>query len=500
MRRAATFPFLGGPISAVLVGLCFEPYGSRILPWFALSPLIYSLQRHKGQAWMRWIHGMLFGYVLCLGFLPWGFEAGLAEESVISAARAGLLSIAAWTGFALIPGAFSLAAGPLLRSRAAIVPLVGIPVLWTGCEVLRGPFSILPVWLSNWLSLGYAIPSGTPEAQLAALFGVYGLSFLLCLSSTAWVLVCRERLWTRQSLFALAGCLIPLACRGLGALALPADPLQGTATVMAAAKQDEGAETLVELSAPLGAQGVELVVWPAIPVAELKGEGEVLLSPPAERFLRESSSYLLGHACGEPGAAGAPKRECLFLMDREGKLAGRHELKAVRGACRRESARKDGGVIRCSLGTLGVGTGSDHDSPAYARAAVDGGAALLVSSTAEVCEGREDAVEQRRGMQALRAVECRRWFVASGTSGAFIVDPYGRTVFRILRGIESAGTEEVEFLSGESFYCAVGWWVEPTFFLAAAGICVWAILRLRLRRPPSASELGGAGAGSETSS
>ncbi|MBI4603284.1 MAG: hypothetical protein HY721_15125 [Planctomycetes bacterium] len=215
--------FFGGPLTGVIFVLAFAPGAHPILPWFALVPLLHSLDRHGANAPWRAAHGAAAGLLLAAGALHWTPGALPAPldatwRDVVLSAFASLVLLAAP---ALACALFALAAGPVLRSRAAAVPLAALPALWTAHEALRGlATSAAGRWAAAELSLGYAVPPSAPEAWVATSVGIHGLSFLAALSGAAFALALRPASLARQAIFAGLGCAVPLALHAWGVLEL----------------------------------------------------------------------------------------------------------------------------------------------------------------------------------------------------------------------------------------------------------------------------------------
>ena len=185
--------FLGGPLSAMLLSLCFLEHDGileRTIPWFSLIPLFISLDRHRRNLKWRVMHGLFFGLILyCWPLVSWNEPANLATV------WASLLMMGSWI-------LFCAAGGGLLRypSRLTVVP--GLAILWTGLEFLRSecvPASV------PWMQLGQALKPGNPEGQFASVIGLAGLGFAICLVNGAFFLTLRERQRRVQFFAALAG-------------------------------------------------------------------------------------------------------------------------------------------------------------------------------------------------------------------------------------------------------------------------------------------------------
>lgn len=467
---------LGGPLSAVLLALSFQPYQTPVLAWVALVPLLLSLARHQDRPGLRFVHGLLFGWTLSAWSLSWFFHAFLASLSGLKG-RAGpgaLLSAAFgcgvyWTLLALFPALFSLAAGPALRNRKRVLAGVTLPVLWCGLEVLRGPCCPVPsVWVSNWLSLGYALRPEAPEAQAASIVGVHGLSFAIALANSAFFLALREGRWPLQGLFVLLGCLIPLLLRSYGLEHLPGGPLRGTFPVAVVAQERPDLEGLLRLSSARLEPPPRLILGPDLPALKLASAGagaswRAGLSPELTQKLR--SPLVLAAEIEPRGREGS--RTGALLLGPEGELTPLLARRFPGTFIDHEPDGKQLNILDSTGAKIGLGLGFDLDFPAYARQLAAEGSTFLASSARDLREWGEKAVQQHAALELFRAVENRRWLARTSGSGAFIADPHGRKVLELLSGFDSAGAEKIELLTEQSLYTRGGWWLEPLLLLGA---------------------------------
>lgn len=110
-----------------------------------------------------------------------------------------------------------LFSGQAFRRASAWVALLAFPALWTALEYAIGIVSPH----GSYGALGYAEVSFPAAIQVAALFGVYAVTFLLCLSANAVALLLRRR-WAAGS----AGIAVCAAALLFGSMRLaePAGP------------------------------------------------------------------------------------------------------------------------------------------------------------------------------------------------------------------------------------------------------------------------------------
>ena len=190
-----------------------------------------------------------------------------------------------------------LLAGEFLRRGSAWAALVAFPVFWTAFEFLFGTLSPH----GTFGALGYCLVSFPAGIQLASLFGVHGVSFLICLTANALALGLRG-----QRRPALAGLALSLAALGFGALRLmsPApEHLRVAALADADAWHRDNREETLE-SARSAAQayaafiatlpGVRVVAIPEGAITMAAGQEQPALAPLAQAAKDSGAMVLTG--------------------------------------------------------------------------------------------------------------------------------------------------------------------------------------------------------------
>ncbi len=446
--------FLGGVIAALILRLSFDPYPFDFLAWFALVPLFYSLHRNRHRPWRRFFHGVSFSLLIILWCNSWFFTAlsleATEQNATFDHVRAAIGAALAWIVSALFTGLFSVASGRLFRSERALSCLVGLPLLWVGLEVLRGPLTPIPSpWVSGWLSLGYALNPAGPEAQIASLVGVHGVSFLIVLCSAllfACLLTPRFRMQLAYAILAVA---VPLAAYGHGRLTTPR-LIVGSTPVAIISQVEDTPESVLQFASSVATTDPEIILWSdvALNSAAIGGAGDS--RDKLESFLAQLA------AVWEPGARGAEGgaatkdsgSDGTVLMTGDGRLVAVYRSPRDPGA---GSRPVDDRMYLTSRGTFVLGIDFDFLLSSRPRKASAGGAQLLVSSMRTREQWGERAQLQQLNMVSFRAVENRRWLVAASSTGAYVIDPYGRSTLELRRGFDSAGVENVNFLSKKSF-------------------------------------------------
>ncbi|MBI4355708.1 MAG: apolipoprotein N-acyltransferase [Candidatus Omnitrophica bacterium] len=250
-------------LSAILLRLSFPTPSLWYLAWIALVPWLVALRgvTSRQALWLSYLCGLMF--------------FGSLVYWVIHVTLVGLICLTAY--LALFFGVFGfvltrLRTSPARPGRAdlGLRDVVIAPSLWVVLEWLRG-------WLFTgfpWGLLGYSQAPALPVIQIADLFGVYGVSFLIVLVNAGIA-----ALITRQRSSAVVwSALLPAVCvagsLGYGFHCL-SQPLAGTSLRVAVVQgnipqeekwepqlQREIFDGYVSLTRSLATQQPQLVIWP----------------------------------------------------------------------------------------------------------------------------------------------------------------------------------------------------------------------------------------------
>ena len=436
-------PLLGGLISAAIVYLTMEDASLQPAAWIALTPFFHSLFQARDSAFHRLLHGLSF-------FGPLGF---IYYRGPVYALLLGIHA-----------GLFAVPAGALLTHRRAWVRALGLPALWVGLEVLRGPFSPLPQDLtSDWLAIGSTVEPGGAASQAAAWIGLHGMSFAAAASASLFASVLVEASFGRQIACALMGLAIPLTLSFCGAWLIEHQAASDRAGAVRVASQASGDSRELLLLTQHSASAKEgLLVWPQLSHPRSR-DGDAASSREEDlTAAARATGYWALSAAAVEGAGDGPAQA--LLADPKGRL----EAQPFR----------EGEPIRFSTqnGTLAVCAGGQLDESGLPRKAAASGAAALVGVEREPIQWAERTLRHRNTLHRYRALENRRWLVHAGRRSAFVVDPSGREVLT-LRGVDGAQDCRVEWLTVSSVYTRFGWWIEPILLASAAGILAWSLFQ-----------------------
>lgn len=390
----------------------------------------------------------------------------------------------------------------LLAVLAAMWGLTAAAARWAGGRGGGTLWVLAPAWvLVEHLRAGgyFAFPWGTlgyawidlPIAQLADVVGVHGLSLLTtaaaALLAAPWALPEAPRRG-RRPWWAPAVAVALLAVAHLaGGLSegrhdVPAERtallVQGNVDPFGrAASQAQELEVHLELTR-LGAGRMasppDLVVWPegALIGFELEGargadtRARVQASAPASAFVVGGRARVDGG--GSNAAFSLADGQTLDRYDKHVLVPFGERwplVEVVPGLYRAvfgllglpllASTVPGAGpeALATAVAPLGVGICYESVFPAISAAMVRDGAQALVVITNDAWFARGDGARQHLDMGRLRAIETRRWLLRAGNDGiTAVVDPYGRVVAELDRGVAASLPVRFGLAQGVTFY------------------------------------------------
>jgi len=181
--------FLPSILSAILLILSFPNYNLEPLAWFALVPLLYSLE---GKNLLHgFTLGFVAGFVSLVGILYWIVVAVHMYGNV--AFMVSVLILLLLVGYlSLFFGTFTFLSC-LLQRRFGSHVIMLTPFLWVSLEYLR---SFLLTGFP-WANLGHSQYLNRPFVQMADLTGVYGLSFVILLVNATFCRILHQ--WPKRT-------------------------------------------------------------------------------------------------------------------------------------------------------------------------------------------------------------------------------------------------------------------------------------------------------------
>ena len=439
---------------AGLYALALPPFDCSCLAWLTLVPLLLVVP--GGSVRQAFASGLLYGFGF--GWMVTGWAAPAAARYFALGLPLASLALSVFYLLVSAPtfALFAAGAAALLRVGSGHAGRLAVAALWVATEVVRGRFIGQP-----WGLLGYTQHAHTGLIQVAAVTGVYGVSFLLVLGNLA-LAEALERLGAGHPRMALRPLVLPGLLVGTiwlgGAMLEARGPAGGFAARPVAIVQTNIApafrwtrvysdrQVMAHAEATFGLSAAlhpALVVWPENAVPRyLEGEptlaaqlgdlavrrgADLLFGTPRYEDGRTYNSVRLITAAGRSG--GHYDKQRLVLLAEATPLlstlpAGPDE------SPRQFSAGTGPGVLQSFL-PLGVSICHEILFPEMVGRTVRAGAELLVnvSNDGWLDGGHGIASRQHFAMAAFRAVEARRYLVRAATTGVSgVIDPYGRVV------------------------------------------------------------------------
>jgi len=502
---ALAFPFRAGELRFDL---------GAAAGWLALAPLAALLRDLGPRAAFKWAF-----------FSSWlGFTLIVFWLYVVVTVHGGAPAIAGVAAVLVVSGVFAAhagAAGALwvwLAPRAGRAAALVLPAAWLVMEHLRG-FDFLGGF--TWASLGYATHLDLPMLGLASLGGVHALSFVTALAGT---LLGLGRWPAALAVVAVAHGIGFLALPSASDLAAPRDPPLRVAMVQGNIPQGEkwdparaqrNFDVHLELSRAVAAERPDLILWPESalpgfleaqpefrdPLLALASEIDVplvvggigLSRVPGERMpLLHNSLFVVTPSQGVvdrydktvlvPFGEYVPLRSLLgFLSAVASTLADLSDIspgagaRPLRGLSEFEPAQTPVGLI-CYEAVY----------PELVRAAVRGGAQLLMNLTNDAWYSRTSAPHQFLAIAALRSAENGLPMLRAANTGVSAVIDARGVVLRETPIFERL-TLTAEIPPGRkkpTVYTRVGDWPIAASWLLLVGCAGFTLLRRSTLAPP----------------
>jgi len=448
--------------TAVLLLLVFPKFDLHFLAPIALTPLLVAAAGSQ-NGWRRfavgWIAGIVFWFFLC----TW---IQFVLEDHASMGKFG--SWASFVLFAVLKGlhmaVFAWLAGPLMR-RIYAVPAVA--ALWTGLERTHATFGF------TWMQLGNAAINMSVPLRLAPFVGVYGMSFVFAMLSTAAAcVVLRQPRAKLTPLLALPLLyLLPAIPQAMPATesALVVQPNIDTEQDWTYAAEEQTEEQLARLSDVLPAS---LVIWPEMPAPfyyYTDPDFHHLADDVAAHhkfFLFETVGYL---SHDEP-------LNSAVLISREGTELGRYDKidlvpfgeyvpKAFSWVNRVTQETGDFvpgtevKVLNAGPNRMGVFICYEAAFPELVRQFTAQGANVLVNLSNDGYFGHSEARAQHLAIARMRAVENRRFLIRATNDGfSAVIDPAGRVIQSLEPYKQFAATVRYGLVKEPTFYARFGDW------------------------------------------
>ena len=491
--------------SGAALAFSFPNYNFSLLAWISVGLLV--LASYGARPAVAPLYGFLHALIFYPVSLTWIDVVVRQYGNVGVWTAAGLLILIGIAG-GIICAVFSWGVA-LASHRSVLLTLSLAPDLWVALEFAR---SHLPIIAFPWNLIGYAVGGNLALVQLAAVTGIYGLSYVVAAFGTllAYAIVSgRQRAW--KILLATTGVLIFIALGG-GYFVPSAAPRYFAHLVQTNFAQSYeyppgwmtlhagDMDELERISVDAANRIPGLIVWPEVPapfslqdaafggraqrIARDSG-GDFLVGvedwkrDPAGKWLASNSAVLLD-ASGQriftydkihlvPFGEYVPLRRWLTFA---GKLTADigDFTPGTSYAVGRLRDRSPGG------GTFGAFICYEAVFPDAVRRFTANGAGLLINISNDGWFGRSAAPAQHLMMARVRAVENRRWLLRDTNNGYTVsVDPYGRIAAQLPTDVRGQLDAPYDFRSGLTVYARFGDWFAWLCVLASVVFLVLAI-------------------------
>jgi apolipoprotein N-acyltransferase len=451
----------------------------------ALVPLLVAL--HGTSGWRAARLGYLTGAVSALGLLYWTALVVIQYGGLPLPAGIAIM-VALCLAVALFPLLFGWATARLV-STFGTAGLLGAPFVWVATELLR----VHTFFEFPWCLLGYSQHALLPVVQVASVTAVYGVSFILALSSALLGYAVLETRAPRRRAAVAAAVLVAGVAWAGGAWAM-SRPIPETGRIVVGLVQGgirqedkwvpenahDNVDRHLELTAEAVRRGARLVVWPESAVPFLYDRDAGLAALLQDTVRAHAVHLFFGNDDLE--TAGGERRIYVGakLLSPEGRLTARYRkihlvpfgeyvpLQPLFTFGGRFAAKLVQEVSDFSPGKEAVtGVVDGHRVggyicyeaifPGLVRRFAAGGAELLVNITNDAWYGTTSAPYQHLAMAAFRAVENRRYMVRAANTGiTAVVDPWGRVLEPTRLFERTVLVREVPFVAATSFYTRHG--------------------------------------------
>jgi apolipoprotein N-acyltransferase len=508
--------------SAVFSGLmltaAFPKIGASHLAWVALVPLFFAIRNlSPRECFQVGLAGGLAHFISLLywlvptmhvyGYLP------IYQCLVVLLAMAAYLSI--------YMGLLCLAIGGLCDKPQK---LLLVPAIWVSLEYLRG------ILLTGfpWELLGYSQYPFLKIIQIADLFGVYGISFLIVTINVTVMVACLwiwKLDWQANPLrfsFLAVCLLLSLGLAGssffYGHRRIQAVDRQigkaaqaKIAVVQGNIDQSVKWDPAFQVSTiykykdlSLSAQQAQpaLIVWPETATPFYFTEDTRLSKIVIDGIRSARADFLIGSPSFLKREDGVKYYNSAYLVTANGNIAGKYDkthlvpfgeyvplkkwlpfIGKMVAQVGDFAAGSQGNTLKWSGGDLGVQICYEVIFPSLSRAMAINGAQVLVNVTNDAWFGRTSAAYQHFSMAVLRAVENKRALVRSANTGiSGFIDPVGRIMGATGLFEEKVLTLSVPMLKEISVYTRYGDFFAVTCLVLVMFWILGSIVRTRSKR------------------
>ena len=460
--------------------VAFPALGWWPLAWVGLIPWLIALDGKTPAQGFR--IGYLCGFMVFMSTLYWLFH--ITEQfSVI----AGVGVVALMMYLALYYAAFGWFYCRF-QNRSSLVKLLVLPSFWCVLEWIRAHF------LSgfDWISLGHSQYQNLYSIQIADFAGVFGVSFMVCLSNVFFKhVLAKPRQHPRYSPLAYVVFVILMAAHlGYGAIRLAQEPSQKKVIVGVVQGNIEQEMKWAEFAWPMimngyrqltlkvAQQNPDLIIWPETSFPGILGEDDVLFDQIIKLAGEVQTPILLGAIENRKG----DYHNTVLLMQPTGQINLQYDKMHLVPFGEYLPGRDSIGPLADLVPIMDFTAGQNRtifnaagqypfsvlicfeDTVSkLARPFVLQGSKLLINMTNDAWFKESKAATLHLASSLFRAVENRRTLIRSANTGVSgVIDPYGRILNRVMDatgrtiGVAGSFVQEVDLNDEISVYTRYG--------------------------------------------
>ncbi len=507
--------------SGALLAFSFPNYNLPLFAWAAVGMLVLACFEERPA--ISLLYGFLHGVTFYLLSVPWIDTVMHQYGNVDPLTAAGILGLLSVT-LAMFPAVFAWAVALVSRKlppgKNALFACVLSPFLWVALEYARA-YLILGGF--PWNLTGYAATASIGLLQLAAITGIYGLSFLVAAYSSLVVyaiLAGRQVIWKAALVTTGALILVGMGGKYLVPVAVPHHVANLVQTDFPQSAEYPANWTQVHMNeltqlerisvsaAQESGEHPSLVVWPEVP-APFSFQ-DPMFTQLAQQIARESGGdFLVGIVDWKKDVAGKweasntavllnSSGQRTFTYDKIhlvpfGEFVPYRRWLTFAGKLTADIGDFTPGtsfnVGRLPDGKFGVFICYEAIFPAEVRKFTLHGAQLLINISNDGWFGRSAAPAQHLMMARVRAVENRRWLLRDTNNGFTVsVDPYGRIVSEIPTDVRTELSAPYDFRQGLTPYVRFGDWFPWLCILVSFAFIILAFAQ---RQPQAAGKRKG---------
>ncbi len=432
-------------ISGILLALSFQKFNLFVLAWIAFIPLIYCI--YKNNLKYSALYGFVTGIIYSVIAFNWMFLFLLINTKSFTAAM--VTSIIFWL-YQTIYFVLWIAFFYLVKNYKNITVAIFVAGLWTVFEYIKNYFlGGFPINL-----LGYSQSSFKQIIQVADIFGVYGVSFVIILINVLlfyW-------LYVKNKKYLIISALIILFLLIYGNLRLSqivkiddkseikvgfVQPNIEQKTKWDDNKRYKVGEILISCSQKFKDSDIDIIAYPETVIP-----GKILIQEHIKELVREISQFAEVNLIGAKYFVRPKVYNAIFIVGRDGKILDNYNKKHLvlfgeyvpfknflvnllekvnlTDNFNREIELK---VFKFDRYTLGINICSENYYPYLSRELVLKGATLLTTHSNDAwCDGLSYPY-QHFVMNIFRAIENRKYLiVASNTGISGVIAPTGKVV------------------------------------------------------------------------